>query len=233
MISGEDSIIVRRLYPFPYREIVVSEADKYEIDPLLIISIIRVESSYNHTAQSGKGARGLMQIMPDTGFWIADILGLDDFSEDSFYDPHVNISLGVWYINDLLRQFNNNLYPALAAYNGGRGRVSKWLNEGIWDGGKENLADIPFSETRSFIQKVDRSYQRYQQIYSPEGYISDVSYKRDLIAMRELGAINTFRPDFLRQIILFDPDESTLFKKNRLVSQSKYIFNSQISAFLD
>ena len=231
--TGDDGFIARSLYPFPYREIVVSEANKYEIDPLLIISVIRVESSFNQTALSEKGARGLMQIMPDTGYWIAEMIGLDDFCEECFYDPGVNISLGAWYINDLLRQFNDNLYQALAAYNGGRGNVSNWLSEGIWDGEKENLADIPFSETRSFIQKVERSYQRYQQIYPLERYLSDVSAERNLVAMRELGAVYTFRPDFLRQVFLFDPDKSAFFKKTRLIGQGEYVFYAQIGALPD
>ncbi len=160
----------RFVYPFPYRELVVSEAAKYDLDPLLIVSIMRVESGFEHTARSEKGARGLMQIMPDTGFWIAGQIGLDNFSEEKFYDPGINISLGTWYFNDLLRQFNGELYPALAAYNGGRGHVGRWLEEGIWSGRRDSLEDIPFPETRFFIQKVERTYKRYQQIYGDENF---------------------------------------------------------------
>jgi len=109
-----------------------------------------------------------MQIMPETGFWIAEQLGLESFSEEKLLDPSVNILLGTWYINNLLQQFDAELYPALAAYNGGRGHVKRWLDDGIWDGKRENLEDIPFAETRSFIKKVEKTYMRYQQIYSGE-----------------------------------------------------------------
>lgn len=166
VLLSQSNNIARFVYPFPYREIIVSEAGKYGIDPLLIVSIIRVESSFKHTARSEKGAEGLMQIMPETGFWIAEQLGLENFSEEKLFDPSVNISLGTWYINNLLQQFDAELYPALAAYNGGRGHVKKWLDDGIWDGKRENLEFIPFAETRSFIRKVEKTYKRYQQIYS-------------------------------------------------------------------
>jgi len=165
VLLTQANTFARYIYPFPYRELVVSEAGKYGIDPLLIVSIIRVESSFNRTARSEKGAMGLMQIMPETGFWVAEQIGLENFSDEAFYDPLVNISLGTWYLNDLLRQFNADLYPVLAAYNGGRGHVKRWLEDGVWDGTGDSLEAIPFPETRSFIRKVERTYKRYQQIY--------------------------------------------------------------------
>ncbi len=160
--------VARFIYPFSYKELVVTEAEKYGLDPLLIVSIIRVESSFKQTATSEKGARGLMQIMPATGFWIAEQVGLEDFSEESIYEPSINILLGTWYLNDLLQQFNGELCPALAAYNGGRGHVKKWLDSGIWDGRAENMEDIPFVETRSFIKKVIRTHGRYQRVYGDD-----------------------------------------------------------------
>ena len=163
-----ENTVTRHLYPFPYKEIIIAEAAKYELDPLLVISIIRIESNYNYTAESEKGARGLMQIMPETGFWVAEKLDLEDFTDESFYDPKVNISLGVWYINDLLRLYDQNLYLALAAYNGGRGRVNKWLESGIWDGSRESLGNIPFTETRNFVLKVEKAYDQYRQLYPDE-----------------------------------------------------------------
>ena len=160
--------IARFVYPFSYKEFVVPEAGKYGLDPLLIVSIIRVESSFKQTAISQKGARGLMQVMPTTGFWIAEQIGLEDISEEKMCDPSINILLGTWYLNDLLQQFGGELYPALAAYNGGRGHVKKWLDGGIWDGKKENLEDIPFVETRCFVRKVIQTYGRYNRIYGGE-----------------------------------------------------------------
>ncbi|HHU75984.1 MAG TPA: lytic transglycosylase domain-containing protein [Firmicutes bacterium] len=168
VLLSQSNNFARLIYPYPYKDLIVHEADKYGLDPLLIVSIIRVESGFKEGATSDKGARGLMQIMPDTGFWIAEQIGLDDFSKDKIYEPNINVLLGTWYLNDLLQQFDTGLYPALAAYNGGRGHVKKWLDSGIWDGGKETLDDIPFAETRSFVGKVICTYGRYQRIYGGE-----------------------------------------------------------------
>jgi soluble lytic murein transglycosylase len=168
VLLSQANNVARFAYPFFYKELIVLESGKYGLDPLLIVSIIRVESSFRQTATSEKGAKGLMQIMPRTGFWIAEQIGLEDFSEEKICDPSINIRLGTWYLNDLLQQFDAELYPALAAYNGGRGHVKKWLDSGIWDGKKESLEDIPFAETRCFIKKVIQTYGRYQRIYADE-----------------------------------------------------------------
>lgn len=157
--------LARFIYPFYYRDIIVSEAEKHGQDPMLIAALIYVESRFKSSAKSDKGAVGLMQIMPQTGRWVAEQIGMDGFSEEILFDPRVNIVIGTWYLNDLLRQFNNNIYLALAAYNGGRGHVSSWLEKGIWNGSRENVDDIPFPETRYFILKVERTYRRYVQIY--------------------------------------------------------------------
>jgi soluble lytic murein transglycosylase len=156
----------RFVYPFSYREVIVEEAKKNNLDPLLIAAVVWVESSFNDNAESAKGARGLMQVMPETGTWAAEQIGLENFSKEKLFDPHINITIGTWYLGDLFRQFDGNPYVALAAYNGGRGHVRRWLQEGIWDGSRESLTDIPFPETRSFVIKVEQAYNRYHQIYN-------------------------------------------------------------------
>jgi soluble lytic murein transglycosylase len=157
--------IARFVYPFHYRDIITMEAHKNELEPLLVAAVVWVESSFNKEAESSKGARGLMQIMPETGFWVAEQIGMDDFTEDKLYDPLVNISIGTWYLRDLFRQFDGNTYVALAAYNGGRGHVSRWLQNGLWDGSRDRLENIPFPETRLFVLRVEQTYRRYKQIY--------------------------------------------------------------------
>jgi soluble lytic murein transglycosylase len=156
----------RFVYPFSYREVIVEEAKKNNLDPLLIAAVVWVESGFNDNAESAKGARGLMQVMPETGTWAAEQIGLENFSKEKLFDPHINITIGTWYLGDLFRQFDGNPYVALAAYNGGRGHVRRWLQEGIWDGSRESLTDIPFPETRSFVIKVEQAYNRYHQIYN-------------------------------------------------------------------
>ena len=160
----------RIFYPLHYREIIVEHSDRNDLEPQLVAAVIRVESNFNSAAVSKKGARGLMQIMPQTGTWIAGQMGMDDFAPEKLFDPMVNITMGTWYLRDLYRSFNDNAYAALAAYNGGRGHVSRWLEEGIWDGSKENINDIPFSETRNFVMRVKRAYHRYHQLYDAKEF---------------------------------------------------------------
>jgi len=157
--------LARFVYPLHYGEIISAEAQKNELEPLLVAAVVWVESGFNKEAQSSKGALGLMQIMPETGFWVAEQIGMEDFTEEKLYDPLVNITIGTWYLRDLFRQFDGNRYAALAAYNGGRGHVSRWLHSGLWDGSRESLGNIPFPETRSFVLRVEQTYRRYQQIY--------------------------------------------------------------------
>lgn len=162
--------ISRLLYPIHYGEIIVEHSHQYNLEPQLVAAVIRVESNFNNEAESSKGARGLMQIMPDTGAWAAEKMGMNDFNAEKLFDPQVNISLGTWYLQDLYNNFNANPYTALAAYNGGRGHVKRWLDEGIWDGSRDNLADIPFQETRNFVMKVEKAYHRYHQLYSEDEF---------------------------------------------------------------
>lgn len=132
---------------------------------MLVAALIWVESSFNKDAESAKGAIGLMQIMPETGSWAAGQMGLGDFTAEKLFAPDTNIKIGTWYLSQLLNQFGHNPYLALAAYNGGRGHVSSWLEKGIWDGSREGLANIPFPETYYFVKKVERVYKRYKALY--------------------------------------------------------------------
>lgn len=113
----------KALAPFRYRELVKYYAEKNGLDWLLVSSIIYHESKFRYLAESKKGARGLMQIMPKTGFEIAKKMGLKDFSSDYLFRPRINIEIGCFYFNGLLREFNNDIRLALAAYNAGKGSV--------------------------------------------------------------------------------------------------------------
>lgn len=164
------AFITQRVYPFPYRQIISSEARLNDLDPLLVAAVAYVESSFAEEALSTKGARGLMQIMPETGSWAAEQLGLEGFTIGHLFEPRVNIVIGTWYLHDLLEQFDGNIYLALAAYNSGPNYVRLWLQKGIWDGRLETLPSIPFPETRNFVLKVVHVYQRYQWIYKETDY---------------------------------------------------------------
>jgi soluble lytic murein transglycosylase len=147
--------------PVCYEDLVYKYAQKYDIDPLLAAAIIKVESSFYSAAQSPKGAIGLMQIMPSTGKEIASKLNLRPFTISELYDPEVNIQIGLYYFVKLKKEFNDDLYLTLAAYNAGKGNVKKWLAQNRMNlkNSKKNIKNIPFKETRQFVQDVIWNYQ--------------------------------------------------------------------------
>ena len=120
----------------------------------------------DENAVSKKGAIGLMQIMPDTGLWIAEKLKLENFQKEDLFDIEKNIMIGVWYVGYLADKFDGNLINTIAAYNAGPTNVSKWLGEPEFSCDGKNLSDIPFSETKKYSEKVNNAYDMYIKIYA-------------------------------------------------------------------
>lgn len=115
---------LRQVYaPFRYRGLIKHYAQEYNLDWLLVSSIIYHESRFRYKAVSSKGACGLMQIMPGTALDVARKLGWQNFSLDDIFKPRVNLELGCYYFKSLLREFNNDTRLALAAYNSGKGSI--------------------------------------------------------------------------------------------------------------
>jgi soluble lytic murein transglycosylase len=156
----------RWIYPVSYTHEIKQNSERYGLDPLLIAAIIRVESNYRPDAVSPRGAVGIMQLMPDTASWI---LRQDKFGDISVQDAaskaDAGIRLGTWYVRELNRQFNGNLAAVLAAYNAGPYRVKQWLHDKTWDGTETGLRDIPYGETRQYVQRVMYYYKKYQKLY--------------------------------------------------------------------
>ena len=105
---------------------IVREAKKNGLDPLLVVAVIRVESSFNNYAVSHVGAMGLMQVMPDTGKWLLDKRGRKLGRAQNLFDPELNIELGAFYLADMIRIFGS-VDRALVAYNAGPGGARKIL----------------------------------------------------------------------------------------------------------
>jgi soluble lytic murein transglycosylase len=152
-------------YPEPHRNLVFSAAYEHQVDPYLVFAIIRAESKYQNGAQSPAGARGLMQIMPQTGRWIAEQQGIEDFDPESLHDPETNIRFGCWYLADLSKEFDDHIPMVVAAYNAGRGKLNEWVENEQWDGNPEEIDKIPFMETRLYVKNVLKNYQAYHAIY--------------------------------------------------------------------
>lgn len=154
----------RAFYPVFYQEIIFHYAREYNLDPYLIAAIIKTESNFNPRAVSPKGALGLMQVMPKTGQWVAEEMGQAVFDPEQLFDPETNIRFGAWYLADLSREFQGDPVLVLAAYNGGRSNVKKWL-AGEGRTRIKNIDRVPFPETRQFIRKVLWNYKVYKFLY--------------------------------------------------------------------
>ncbi len=157
-------LIVSVFYPIGYKNIINKYSKEYNVDPYLVVSIINVESKYNKDAISNKDARGLMQIGPQTGQWAAEFLKIDNYNESKLFDPEINIRIGIWYIDQLKKEFGDRTDLVLAAYNAGSGNVNKWLldEKHSKDG---RLTNIPFSETDDYLNKVKKNYRVYKLLY--------------------------------------------------------------------
>ncbi len=164
-ISDNKDYILKKFYPTKYSEYVYKYSKQYNVDPYLVFSIMRVESSFNPNAESKSGAKGLMQVTDGTGEWVAKKIQLKDYSSDLLYEPEFNIMIGCWYLNNLQSQFNGNMMLALTAYNGGSGNVEKWLKNKEYSQTGESLDKIPFSETQKYVDKVQKDYSVYRSLY--------------------------------------------------------------------
>ncbi|WP_028991507.1 lytic transglycosylase domain-containing protein [Thermoanaerobacter thermocopriae] len=156
---------LKKIYPRKYYNYVFYYAKEYGMDPYLIFAVIKVESNFKSDAISSKNARGLMQILPETGEWIAKEIGIKNYSDSMLFEPKYNIQMGTWYLTYLLKTFNGNIKLALAAYNGGSGNVDAWLKDKRFSKDGKQLHIVPFPETNKYIKKVLAVYEIYKFIY--------------------------------------------------------------------
>lgn len=168
IISFNSKWVWQIMYPVKYEKEVNQSAISYNLDPYLILAIIQVETGFKKDVVSKKGAIGLMQLMPDTATWIVDHGKFPDYLLNNLTVPKVNIILGSWYLAYIIEKYEGNTIASIAAYNAGPGNVDKWLKNGIWDGTEQSLEQIPFGETRHYLQRVIYFYNHYQWIYEDE-----------------------------------------------------------------
>jgi soluble lytic murein transglycosylase len=154
------------LYPIGWRSELTDAAGKAAVDPLLVAAVVREESSYHPQARSRAGARGLMQLMPDTARPMAKARRMGVSGDDFLDDPAANLELGSAYLGGLLRQFGDARL-AVAAYNAGPTRVREWWGERRSDDLEVWVEQIPFNETRGFVKRVMLSWTEYRRVYGP------------------------------------------------------------------
>ena len=119
----------RAVYQWPYGKEIHQYSAQYRVDPFLAVAVIKNESGFNPDAESKTGALGLMQIMPETGSWIAKSTDFPNFKAKMLMLPELNIKFGCWYLSELESEFQGNEILMLAAYNAGRGTVKEWMAE--------------------------------------------------------------------------------------------------------
>lgn len=152
------------LYPIAYWSTVREISEHNMLDPLLLLSVMREESRFDPRARSVAGALGLMQIMPHTARNLNRRLNLDISDDAAIYDVKTNITIGGYYLNSLLKEFGS-LPAALAAYNAGHDKVKKWMQEGHYRSFDEFIEDIPYDETRNYVQRVLLTYATYTNLW--------------------------------------------------------------------
>ena len=158
-------IVLRKIYKLEYMEYINKYSSENNIDPLLIATIIKVESDFNRNIKSKSGAIGLMQLMEETALEEANEVGEDINVTEKLYNPEINIKIGTKYFAKLLKKYHDNYLLAAAAYNAGRGNVDSWIKNGIIKEDGSDIENIPYKETNNYVRKIKRDYNIYKSLY--------------------------------------------------------------------
>lgn len=155
-------------YPLAFWDLIQQKAQEREVDPYLVVALIRQESLFDARARSPAAALGLMQLIAPTAARVARQLGVAVPSQEQLYEPEVNLTLGTQYLKDLLQRYSNNWYKALAAYNAGEAAVDRWEREVATDDIAEFVERIPYVETRGYVKLVMRNHRIYKRLYDTQ-----------------------------------------------------------------
>jgi soluble lytic murein transglycosylase len=153
--------------PLRHEDIIRQQAAEKDLDPALIAAVIYEESGFRPRT-SPAGAKGLMQITPETAHFIATKSGGTAFVLGDLATPQVNISYGSWYLRYLIDLYDGDETLGVAAYNAGEANVDRWVAAagGIDEFDPEE--DIPFTETREYVRDVAEKRELYEERYARE-----------------------------------------------------------------
>jgi soluble lytic murein transglycosylase len=152
-------------WPTAFDGTVERVARAHGVEPALVYAVMREESGYQPDALSVVGARGLVQIMPDTGRRLASDLGAAAFDPAELFVPERNLELGALYLSQLVDRFDGRLSAAIASYNAGPEPVARWLAADRGRDDDEWVESIPYDQTRSYVKRVLRSVHVYRALY--------------------------------------------------------------------
>jgi soluble lytic murein transglycosylase len=155
--------------PLRYSDVIRQQAADKHLDPALVAAVIYAETKFE-PRDSAVGAVGLMQVMPQTASFLAHRSGATTFTTADLANPQVNIAYGSYYLRYLLNEYHQNLSLALAAYNGGESNVDRWVADARAAGRALTVADIPFPETRAYVERVLHAEGQYKRKYADQLY---------------------------------------------------------------
>jgi soluble lytic murein transglycosylase len=153
--------------PLRHEDIIRQQAHDKHLDPALVAAVIYTESRFRDQT-SVAGAKGLMQLTPDTAKFVEHLSGGSTFEISDLSTPQVNIAYGTYYLRYLLDRYGDNEALALAAYNGGEGNVDRWVDAARQEGQALSIDAIPFGETRAYVRAVQSAASEYRNTYRSE-----------------------------------------------------------------
>lgn len=146
-----------------YLPLIQKYAKEYGISPSFVSAVIKCESSFDTQAVSRVNARGLMQVMPDSGVWLANRLKINDYQPDRLFEAELNIRFGAFYLSYLSNMFGGSPVMVAAAYHAGDGNVKNWALTRASDMKTITLEQIPTDDTRRYVRKVLDAYAIYYE----------------------------------------------------------------------
>jgi soluble lytic murein transglycosylase len=155
-------------FPAPFRDAVVRASKQQNIDPRLVLSIMKQESSFNPRAKSAAGARGLLQMTPDMAAKYAPSVKLGKVSEDDLFRPDINILLGTAYLAELNRMFPELPEALAASYNGGEDNVARWVVRAKHKDPGIFTSEVGFNESKDYVNRVMANYRAYRILYTED-----------------------------------------------------------------
>ena len=166
--GGEGRDLWSQVYPRAFPELVTDYAAEWELNPYIVWSLMKIESSYNPDSISTANARGLLQVIPKTGELVSQRLGYWDFGPHNLMNPELSIEFGCYYFSELMTKFRGQELLAFAGYNGGPHNVARWL-EGWGEQPLDVFVElIPFDQARRYSKAVFRQLALYRMIYLGE-----------------------------------------------------------------
>lgn len=159
---------VRKLaLPLHNERIIREQAAAKHLDPALIAAVIYAETKFD-ARTSSTGAQGLMQIEPSTAKFVAKLSGGYKFHLSDLWTPSVNVAYGSYYLRYLLDHYDGSETLALAAYNAGITNVDQWVAKARDEGKSLSVQDIPFPQTRAYVEQVEGAQGEYRSLYGPQ-----------------------------------------------------------------